>query len=411
MPPGDINAYGGPILYLCIQIIVLLLVIVWIEGDIALFRRGPNKAAAASTKTPWKDGNKMEMVPLSAEVAAEKHRVEAASTDLVRVLNVSKSFGSTHAVQNVTFGVPAGDVMALLGPNGAGKSTLVNMMQAELAPDHGQVLLHSGDARTRSAQRHLGVCPQFDALDLMTTREHLDFYARVKGIRNVRANVDSIMARLDLSRHARTNASKLSGGNKRKLSLAIALLGAPPVMVLDEPTSAMDAVAKRSFWRLIRDVGAAPGRSVLLTTHSMEEADALATRAAIIAGGRLLAVGTTEALRERYSKDHHVSLLLRSAPASTAEEMAGVREWVQDRIRGARLERAMLGGQVRFTVSGSVPALIELLERDKDGLGIAYYSVAGATLENVFLSVARENNAQEEDGVVRGGLLRRLFRV
>jgi ABC-type multidrug transport system ATPase subunit len=250
----------------------------------------------------------------------------------------------------------------------------------------------------------------------MTTREHLQFYARIKGIRDINANVNHIMTRLDLSPHAKTQASKLSGGNKRKLSLAIALMGAPPVIVLDEPTSAMDAVAKRSFWRLIREI-ITPGRSVLLTTHSMEEADALATRAAIIAG-RLLAVGTTQALRERYSNLHHVSLLLSSAPASSDKEMAAVREWVQESIPGARLERAMLGGQVRFTIPGTdatgwspVPAVIELLERERENVGVEYYSVGGATLETVFLSVARENNAQEEDGgAVRRNLLSRLFR-
>lgn len=97
----------------------------------------------------------------------------------------------------------------------------------------------------------------------MTTRDHLAFYARVKGIKDVRGNVNHVMARLNLTPHASTLASKLSGGNKRKLSLAIALMGKPPVLVLDEPTSAMDAVAKRSFWKIIEDI--TPNRSVLLT--------------------------------------------------------------------------------------------------------------------------------------------------
>lgn len=409
-PAGSIYSYGGPILYLCIQVIALLLIIIWIEGDLAFFRRKGSKAAASAA---WKDNEKAGTA-MSAEVAAEKQRVEQTDDDLLRLLSVDKSFGSVHAVQNVSLGLPSSDVMALLGPNGAGKSTLVNMIQSELSADHGKILLRGEDSRTRSAQRYLGVCPQFDALDLMTTREHLEFYARVKGLRDVDGNVEHVMKRLDLAAHAKTNASKLSGGNKRKLSLAIALIGAPPVMVLDEPTSAMDAVAKRSFWRLIQDI--TPGRSVLLTTHSMEEADTLATRAAIIAG-RLLAVGTTEALREKYSNLYYVSLLLSSAPSSSEEEMTSVRGWVHENIPGAQLERAMLGGQVRFTIPGTdthgrspVPAVIDLLEREKENVGIEYYSVGGATLERVFLSVAKENNAQEDDGVPQKGLVRRLFR-
>lgn len=236
----------------------------------------------------------------------------------------------------------------------------------------------------------------------------------MKGIKDVKGNVDHVMDRLGLTPHANTLASKLSGGNKRKLSLAIALMGTPPVLVLDEPTSAMDAVAKRSFWRLIKDI--APGRSVLLTTHSMEEADTLATRAAIISK-HLLAVGTTQALRERYSNVYYVNLLLKSAPKSTTEEMLRVRGWISERIPGAQLEREMLGGQMRFTIPGvgsngrsPVPQVIELLEREKDNVGIEYYSIGGATLESVFLSVVRKNNVQEEDGVGHRGILSRLLR-
>lgn len=406
----SIYAYGGPILYLCVQVAVLLLIIIWIEGDLAFFRRKGSKAVASAA---WSDSEKSAPVK-SEEVEAEKNRVEEAEDDLLRMLNLDKSFGSNHAVQDVTLGLPSDDVMALLGPNGAGKSTLVNMIQSELSPDHGKILLRGEDSRTRSAQRYLGVCPQYDALDFMTTEKQLAFYARIKGINDVKGNVDHVMARLDLTAHAKTSASKLSGGNKRKLSLAIALMGAPPVMVLDEPTSAMDAVAKRSFWKLVQAI--TPGRSMLLTTHSMEEADALATRAAIISG-RLLAVGTTEALREKYSNVNYVQLLLSSAPNSSEEEMTGVHTWVQEKIPVAQLERVAMGGQVRFTIPGTnaqgkspVPAVIELLEKEKDNIGVGYYSVGGATLERVFLSVIRENNAQEEDGVARRGFLARLLR-
>lgn len=247
----------------------------------------------------------------------------------------------------------------------------------------------------------------------MTTRDQLSFYARIKGIADVQANVSHVMARLNLTPHATTLAAKLSGGNKRKLSLAIALMGTPPVLVLDEPTSAMDAVAKRAFWKIIQEI--TPNHSLLLTTHSMEEADTLATRAAIISR-RLLAVGTTQALRQKYSNLYYVGLVLRSAPTSSDDEMACVRDWVHDRVPGAQLERDMLGGQVRFTIPGAadaggrspVAALIELLEREKDDMGVEYYSIGGATLEKVFLSVVKENNVQEEDGIDgKGTALRR----
>jgi ABC-type multidrug transport system ATPase subunit len=299
----------------------------------------------------------------------------------------------------------------------------------------------------------------------MNTREHLIFFARIKGVKNVKENVALVMARLGLTPHAKTLANKLSGGNKRKLSLAIAIIGAPPVLVLDEPTSAMDAVGKRAFWKIIKSI--APDHSILLTvcpnptkkklshvkkepstnfcptqqTHSMEEADNLATRAAILSR-RLLAVGTTQTLREKYSNVYHVNIMLTSSPGSTPEEMDKVRSFVHDSVPSAKLERDMLGGQVRFTidaVSGKAPssstssssspqqqqqqqqhqsgrgsnvtALITLLEENKQALGIEYYSISAATLETVFLSVVRANNVQEEDGVASQKMIHRLKRL
>lgn len=137
----------------------------------------------------------------------------------------------------------------------------------------------------------------------------------------------------------------------------------------------------------------------------MEEADTLATRTAIISR-RLLAVGTTQALRKRYSNVYYVNLLLETAPNSTPDEMDNVRHWVLDQLPGAQLERDMLGGQVRFTIPGNSPVagVIGLFERGKQEMGIEYYSIGGATLERVFLSVVRENNVQEEDGKDKGGV-------
>lgn len=148
IPPGSIYAYGAPILYLVIQIAVLLLIIVWIEGDIALFRR---KGRIPQTHHPEKG-----IAMKTGEVEAERARVENTETDLLRALHLDKSFGSNQAVDDVTLGLPQSEVLALIGPNGAGKSTLVNMIQSELSPDHGRILLKGEDSRTRSAQKYLG---------------------------------------------------------------------------------------------------------------------------------------------------------------------------------------------------------------------------------------------------------------
>lgn len=250
-------AFGGPIFYLILQSGVLLFLLIWIEGDIAFFRK------KSKVVTPGDGEKSVSGSSASDDVGAEKQRVENTDADLLRLLHLSKAFGSNQAVDDVTLGLPPSEVLALIGPNGAGKSTLVNLIQSDLSADRGQAYLCGEDSRTRSAQKFLGVCPQYDAMDMMNTRDHLYFYARIKGIDDAKANVEHIMARLGLTPHAGTQAMKLSGGNKRKLSLAIALIGTPPVLVLDEPTSAMDAVAKRSFWKIIQSISA--NHSVLLT--------------------------------------------------------------------------------------------------------------------------------------------------
>jgi ATP-binding cassette, subfamily A (ABC1), member 3 len=418
--PGSIYAYGGPILYLCIQVFFLAFLLVWLD-------RGSWPEMLQTHPVQEVDGEMGGGSTADPEVLQEKERVEASSADLLRMLHVSKAFGSNLAIDNVSLGLGEGEVLGLLGTNGAGKTTIVNMIRGELRPSSGKILVRGVDvhAHTREAQRHMGVCPQFDALDLLTARQHLEFYATAKGLSNVASEVDIVLAKVGLTPFASRLANKLSGGNKRKLSLAIALLGNPDVLLLDEPSSAMDVVAKRAMWKTLAEI--APGRSILLTTHSMEEADALATRVAILSK-HLLAIGGTQALRQRYSNFYHVQIILRSAPTSTPEEMLSVERWVVQEIPNAFSEGENLGGQIKISIPASAVAssehsdiqgrqsdivnvgasgtrtksavvgLIEKLESHKEELGISHYSVGATTLEQVFLNVARENNVQEEDG-------------
>ncbi|KAI0538264.1 hypothetical protein GGR58DRAFT_312330 [Xylaria digitata] len=416
--PGSIYAYGGPILLLVLQIIWLFVLLLWLEGA-----RLP---ILSKPKVIPHDTDDAEKIVLSGrpDVDAETARVMSSESDLLRVQHVSKNFGSFNAVEDVSLGLQKGEILALLGPNGAGKTTTINMIRGDLSPSSGRIYLQDVDIHknTRLAQNNLGLCPQFDALDLLTVREHLSFYSRCKGVTDVKADVAYVMSKVGITVHADKLAAKLSGGNKRKLSLGIALVGNPPVLVLDEPSSAMDAASKRVLWKTLEAV--APGRSVLITTHSMEEADALATRAAIIAK-RLLAIGTTEALRKTHSNEYHVHLILKSAPLSTQGEMREVADWVRDTFPGIKFEGENLGGQVRFIVpadskvpalpqhtpgegiEGGTPAqsftryLIETLEARKEDLGLDCYSISAATMESVFLRVVKESDAEEDERVVK----------
>jgi ABC-type multidrug transport system ATPase subunit len=413
--PGALDIYGGPILYLIVQAIVLLITLIWWDSGYK-----PPIFAGRKAKSQHSEE---QVEAIEPAVRAEIRRAEE-SSDSLRVLHLHKTFGSNHAVNDVTFGVPQGQVFALLGPNGAGKSSTISLIRGDIHPNRngGDVLIEniSVIARRAQARGHLGVCPQFDAMDSMTVREHLSFYARARGVSNVAENIHAVLSATGLNRFADRIAHKLSGGNKRKLSLGIALMGNPSVLLLDEPSSGMDAAAKRVMWRTLLGV-AAPGRAVLITTHSMEEADKLATRVGIMKR-KMLALGTVGQLGDQYGDAWVVQLVLKSAPDTTEQEMDGVKDWVRCNVPGVQLDkwgsRGGGHGQLRFRVLksaeghgavdekghaeaevgdvGGIPGLIELLESNREQLGLEYYSVSPTTLDEVFLRVVGEE--EEEDG-------------
>jgi ATP-binding cassette, subfamily A (ABC1), member 3 len=256
--PGAMTVYGGPILYLVMQSLFLMgLLLLWDSGLLAGGLRAKFRRKDVEEKHSVED-----------EVSNELTRVES-SQDGLRVLHLTKQFKDNLAVDDVTFGVPRGEVFALLGPNGAGKSTTISLIRGDIKPSGhgGEVLVENVSVAKHRAQArsHLGVCPQFDAMDTMTVYEHLKFYARIRGVEDPRHNAQEVMRAVGLESYAGRMAAKLSGGNKRKLSLGIALMGNPTVLLLDEPSSGMDAASKRVMWRTLASV--VPGRSLVLTTQ------------------------------------------------------------------------------------------------------------------------------------------------
>ncbi|KAL2063822.1 hypothetical protein VTL71DRAFT_5627 [Oculimacula yallundae] len=400
--PGGILQYGGPILYLIVQVFVLFGILLWYDSGsvLAWYRR--------LRKSPSAQGSD---VITDEEIAEELARVSS-SNDGLRVLNLTKSFGPVTAVDNLTFGIRRGEVFALLGPNGAGKSTTISLIRGDIQPSKngGNIFVENIEINEHRAQArsHLGVCPQYDAMDQMTVVEHLQFYARVRGVPDIEHNVQEVIRAVGLQAFSSRMAAKLSGGNKRKLSLGIALIGNPTVLLLDEPSSGMDAAAKRVMWKTLAAV--VPGRSLLLTTHSMEEADALADRAGIMAK-RMLAMGTTDGLRRKHGDAYYVHLVMKSAPHTSTEEIESVKTWILKQFPGADIEDQTYHGQIRFSVpkelnlndgeeiraeQDGVGALIMVLEDHSEQLGLEHYSVSPTTLDQVFLSIVQKHNVEEE---------------
>ncbi|WP_374681171.1 ABC transporter ATP-binding protein [Accumulibacter sp.] len=221
----------------------------------------------------------------------------------VAISRVEKSFGSLRALAGVSLQIAEGEFFGLLGPNGAGKTTLISCLAGLVRPDAGQLTVMGHDVVSdyREARRRLGVVPQELVFDpFFSVRETLRIQSGYFGIRRNDDWIDEILANLDLTAKADTNMRRLSGGMKRRVLVAQALVHRPPVIVLDEPTAGVDVELRQGLWQFIRRLNQ-DGHTVILTTHYLEEAEALCARIAMLKAGRVVALDTTRNLLARFS--------------------------------------------------------------------------------------------------------------
>ena len=219
--------------------------------------------------------------------------------------------------------------------NGAGKTTTFKMLTTDLTPTDGHIYLtessnqtitnenvsHTFDALSnkKSYWNHIGYCPQFDALyDELTPADHIRLFARIKGVRTKHEQVlcDALIKRLDLTKYTNKPVGSLSLGTKRKLSTALALVGNPSIVLLDEPTSGMDPTAKRRLWQEIINLTRQKNRSVLLTSHSMEECEVLCTRLAMMCDGKFKCMGSVQHLKTKFGDGYTLTVKIRENSTS-----------------------------------------------------------------------------------------------
>ncbi|XP_071948273.1 ATP-binding cassette sub-family A member 2-like [Antedon mediterranea] len=340
------------------------------------------------------------------DVVAERRRVLSgeANEDLLRIENLTKVFKSRYfskhyAVDRLCLGVPQGECFGLLGVNGAGKTTTFKMLTGDQAISKGDAFLNGiSILKNRHAvYRCIGYCPQFDALfEELTAREHLHLYARLKGVTKKSENklVDWALRKLALVQYADRPAGTYSGGNKRKLSTAIALIGRPQVIFMDEPTTGMDPHSRRFLWDLILNI-IKEGRSVVLTSHSMEECEALCGRLAILVNGRFKCLGSIQHLKNKFGGGYTISIRVKGA------HTAPVKQFFKSEFSDAELKdehHNML--QYGIILSNtSLSRLFSRLENMKTVLQIEDYSISQTTLDNVFVNFAKEQMGQLDDFV------------
>ena len=313
------------------------------------------------------------------------------------------------AVADATLHLPENAVFGLLGPNGAGKTTLLSMLVSAVTPTSGSCTLAGMDAvaSRRAAADVLGYCPQGDALfPLLTAGENLTVYAALNGTPSAHlpALVSAALAALDLTRYAHARAHTLSGGNKRRLSLACALIAAPKCVLLDEPSTGVDPLARR---RMAEVVGqAARGRTILLTTHLIEEAELLCSRVGVLVRGRLGCLGTPARLKSLYGSGFKVQVSV-AGGAGAAEALRG--RLAQEADAGIVREGGAGGSSVwgRLVTFLATPGLrlsaaFGVLEAARSGGQVEEYSIAACSLETVFLRFTRMQEEADEREAPRG---------
>jgi ABC-2 type transport system ATP-binding protein len=298
----------------------------------------------------------------------------------IAVSGLRKAFGDKVVLDGIDLDVPAGTVFSLLGPNGAGKTTTVNVLTTLTKADAGtaHVAGHDVAAETKAVRAEIGVTGQFAAVDdLLTGQENLQLMADLHHLRADEGKrvVTSLLERFDLAESAQKMAAIYSGGMRRKLDLAMTLVGNPKIIFLDEPTTGLDPRSRRTMWSIIRDL-VADGVTIFLTTQYLDEADQLADRIAVLDQGRLVAQGTPDDLKRQVPGTH-----VRLRFTTTAELDAAARI-----LTDSTRDDEVLA--LRVPSDGGTKSLRSLLDRlDEHSLSAEEFSVHTPDLDDVFLAL------------------------
>jgi ABC-2 type transport system ATP-binding protein len=287
-----------------------------------------------------------------------------------------KSYGSLHAVDDISFTVENGEVFSLLGPNGAGKTTTIEILEGLRNKDGGHVSVLGLDPWAKGYDLHkkIGVMPQgFKFLDYPTPREAIKYYAVLFG---TRVDADQILKEVILEDAADIYFMHLSGGQKQKMGMALSLVNDPELVFLDEPTTGLDPQARRAVWEVIRNLRKG-GRGVLLTTHYLEEAEELADRVAIMNHGKIIAAGTPDEIITKHGSGERLTV-------RAAEELAGyLRENTKFKVEYS-------SGRVSVLLEQEHDALIVLGAISESGIAWSELTTKRDSLEDIFVRMVGE---------------------
>ncbi|ASN82514.1 ABC transporter ATP-binding protein [Deinococcus ficus] len=290
--------------------------------------------------------------------------------NVVEMEAVHRAYGPVTALKDLTLQVRSGELTALLGPNGAGKTTAISLMLGLSRPTSGAVRVLGGDPRQRAVRARVGAMPQESALPgALTVRESLGLFA---SFHSAPLQVGQALALAGLDALAGRRAARLSGGERRRLAFALAVIGNPELLLIDEPTTGMDAASRHAFWAALQELKS-QGRSILLTTHYLEEAERTADRVLVLHAGHLLADGTPEALRAQVG-------------GARVRFRAGLTLCEVQALPGVQAAQVSMKGQTDLHTR-TPELLLEALVAQ--GAAFSDLEVHRATLEDAFLTLTR----------------------
>ncbi len=303
----------------------------------------------------------------------------------IHVENLVKRYGDLTAVNDISFTVKRGEIFAFLGPNGAGKTTTVEMLVGLRKPTGGRANVLGFDIvkEQKEIKKRIGVLPQsFNTYDRLTVKENIEYFA---GVFDSRPDVDGLIKLVDLEDKKKVQFKNLSGGLKQRLGIAVALVNDPEIVFLDEPSSGLDPKARHGVWRLIDDLHD-KGKTVFLTTHYMEEAEALADRVGIIHNGKIVALDEKDALIAKHGKKN--LLILRKADPKAVQVIEKI---------GVKANYDQGEGDVTIHLNHAVAVSDIMQALSNAHVSFSELQLKRSSLEDVFLNLTGEELGKEDD--------------
>ena len=320
-----------------------------------------------------------------------------ANNECLKLENISKSFGDLKAVDNFNGELFPNEIFCLLGHNGAGKSTTINMISGIFDPDIGDIFLNGKSLITNKdyLYENIGLCQQEDIyFDYLTVEEHLEYMCKIKGSKINKNEIEELINKIELTPKKTALCNTLSGGQKRKLCIALALIGDSKIILLDEPTSGMDVIARRSLWEFLKNYK--KDKIILLTTHFLDEAEYLGDRIGIMSDGHFLCSGTSSFLKSKYPCGFNINLLINSSVFNEDYKQ----QFYNGLLKYEPKAEIKIASKGIFSINiqsnnSNIPEIFDYIEGNKSKFGIEDYTVSSTSLEDVFLKINNKANLND----------------